>query len=192
VSGRTRLVLALAGALAVLALVAVLVWWWLARRGDGADGAADGGPGATVEVAVDLYFPGEGATLGRERRRLSVPEDPEGRLLALARAVLGGPRSPSLLAPMPAGVEARGVYLTAGGDAYLDLVSSEEGAAPPSGGSTEEMLRVYSLVNSLALNVPEARRIALVWNGVQRETFSGHLDTSRPLAPHPALVERRR
>ena len=190
-SGRARLVLALAGALAVLALVAALVWWWLARRAGGAEGDGPGGPGATVEVEVDLYFPGEGAALARERRRLAVPEDPEGRLLALARAVLGGPRSPSLLAPMPAGVEARGVYLTAGGDAYLDLVSAEEGAAPPAGGSTEEMLRVYSLVNSLALNEPRARRIALVWNGTQRETFSGHLDTSRPLAPDTKLVERR-
>ena len=191
-SGRFRLVLALAGAVAVLALVAALVAWWLHRRAGGPGDVEAGGPGATVEVEVDLYFPGEGTSLARERRRMRVPEDAEGRLLALAQAVLGGPRSPSLLAPLPSGVEARGVYLTAGGDAYLDLITAEEGAPPPSGGSTAEMLRVYSLVNSLALNEPRARRVALVWNGVQRETFSGHLDTSRPLAPHPGLVERRR
>jgi hypothetical protein len=25
--------------------------------------------------------------------------------------------------------------------------------------------------------------VVLLWNGVQRQTFSGHLDTSQPLAP---------
>jgi hypothetical protein len=52
------------------------------------------------------------------------------------------------------------------------------------------MVTVYSLVNSVALNVPAARRVALLWNGTQRQSFAGHLDTSRPLAPDPSLVVR--
>ena len=70
---------------------------------------------------------------------------------------------------------------------YVDLVS-EDGGPPPQGGSTEERLRVYSLVNTLVLNVAEARSAVLLWNGTQPATFSGHLDLSRPLLPDPSLV----
>ncbi len=40
------------------------------------------------------------------------------------------------------------------------------------------------------MNVPQATRVALLWNGTQRLTFSGHLDTSRPLFPDRALLVR--
>jgi hypothetical protein len=43
-------------------------------------------------------------------------------------------------------------------------------------------------VDSVALNVPQASRVALLWNGAQRETFSGHLDLSRPLIPDRAAA----
>ena len=68
-----------------------------------------------------------------------------------------------------------------------DLVS-EDGSPPPAGGSTEERLRVYSLVNTLVLNVAEAKSAVLLWNGAQPATLSGHLDLSRPLLPDPSVV----
>jgi hypothetical protein len=43
-------------------------------------------------------------------------------------------------------------------------------------------------VNSLALNVPQVVRVVLLWNGTQRVTFSGHLDTSRPLVADRTLL----
>jgi hypothetical protein len=188
VSGRTRIALAAAGAVAIFVLVAA-GWWWLDRREAAEEAAREGA--AMLPLPVDLYFPSQGTTLGRERRELRVTEDPEDRLLALARALLEGPEDPSLFRPLPAGVEARAVYLDPAGVAYLDLVA-EDAAEPPAGGTTEEMLRVYSLVNTLVLNVPQARSAVLLWNGEQRTTFSGHLDTSRPLVPDAALVERPR
>jgi hypothetical protein len=39
-------------------------------------------------------------------------------------------------------------------------------------------------------SVPSVRSVALLWNGSQRLTFSGHLDTSRPLAADRSLVAR--
>jgi hypothetical protein len=38
--------------------------------------------------------------------------------------------------------------------------------------------------------VPQASRVVLLWNGIQRESFSGHLDLSRPLTPDRSLVSR--
>jgi hypothetical protein len=79
------------------------------------------------------------------------------------------------------------VQLTADGTAYLDLRWADHDDPPP-GGSDAEMQEVYSLVDSVALNIPEAHRVVLLWNGTQRVSFSGHLDTSRPLLPDRNLI----
>ncbi|HEX2162411.1 MAG TPA: GerMN domain-containing protein, partial [Thermoanaerobaculia bacterium] len=170
-------------------LVAALWWWW--QRRDAAPAAAPGADAPTLDLAVTLYFPGPGTALAAETRELAVPEDAERQLVALAHALLAGPESPRLAAPLPPGVEVRSIHLGDEGIAYVDLVAPE-GQAPPAGGSTEELLRVYSLVNTLALNVSAVEAVVLLWNGEQRATWSGHLDTSRPLAADPSLVARRR
>jgi hypothetical protein len=182
-----RAVLATAAAVALAAVVAA-AWWWL-RQPAGDDGAArpGGAPGDELRLAVELYFPGTGTTLERERRELAVADDPEQQLAALARALAEGPRRPGMNAPLPPGVEVRGVSLGQDGVVYVDLVS-EDGSPPPAGGSTEERLRVYSLVNTLVLNVAEAKSAVLLWNGAQPATLSGHLDLSRPLLPDPSVV----
>lgn len=51
----------------------------------------------------------------------------------------------------------------------------------PAMGATEELLAVYSLVNSLTANNLGVDRVVLMWNGEQRPTFAGHIDTTRPL-----------
>ncbi len=47
---------------------------------------------------------------------------------------------------------------------------------------------LYSLVNTVLLNTPEANRLVVLWNGRQPETFAGHIDTARPLAARPNLI----
>jgi hypothetical protein len=44
------------------------------------------------------------------------------------------------------------------------------------------------VVDSIVLGVPQASRVVLLWNGSQRETFSGHLDLSVPLVPDRGLL----
>ncbi len=89
--------------------------------------------------------------------------------------------------PFPAEVKLGSVQLSADGIAYLDL-RWDGHEDPPESGSTEEIQRVYSLVDSVALNVPEVNRVVLLWNGTQRLTFSGHLDTSRALVADRTLL----
>jgi hypothetical protein len=189
VSGRSRIALAAAGALVAFALIAAGWWWW--QRRDAAGAAGGDGDGVTLDLAVTLYFPTQGTALAGETRGLAVPDDPERQLLALAHALLAGPESPNLAAPLPPGVEVRSIHLDDTGVAFVDLVAPE-GAAPPPGGSTEELLRVYSLVNTLSLNVAAVEGVVLLWNGEQLVTWSGHVDTSRALAADPSLIERRR
>lgn len=126
-----------------------------------------------------------------------------------------------LLRPFPEGVALRDVYLAgsvafvdlgdplapsgpvaedeasedaAGDDGAGEIAAAEVAPAfpdPPASGSREELLRIYSVVETVTVNVPEVRRVVLLWNGVQRESFAGHVDTSRPLAPRDDLVAER-
>ena len=101
-----------------------------------------------------------------------------------------------LLPALPTGVRLLAVELL-DGVAYVDLTTVEvdsgtgEAAATgrrspvvlerPAMGLTEELLAVYSLVNSLTANNLGVDRVVLMWNGEQRSTFAGHVDTTRPL-----------
>jgi spore germination protein GerM len=196
--GHLWIAVASAAALGIVLLVVLLA------RGCGGEGRP-GGSGETAEppgvvpgegelqLPMDLYFPDARGRLEAVPRELAVPDDPTEQVRAVVAALLAGPPPGSGLArPLPSGVELAGVYLTPDGIAYLDL-STREGEAAQAAlpvGSREEMQIVYSLVDTVALNISEVRRVVLLWNGRQRETFAGHLDTSRPLAPNTDLVAR--
>jgi Sporulation and spore germination len=132
-----------------------------------AAGTGPGAPGGAGPAAA----PGAGSAAGAA----PAPSAPPARS--------GG----GLVRPFPPDVKLGSVQLLADGTAYVDLrwPGHEE---PPESGSTEEIQRVYSVVDSLALNVPQVSRVVLLWNGTQRITFGGHLDTSRPLLPDRTLL----
>ena len=193
-------------AAALLLVIGGLAWWWQAGRGGGRAarrGADEGAAGAATERhAFDLYFPASGGGLRSERRELQVSEAPKDRIRKVLEALLAGPAagpaaapaaapqgaSPAgLVRPFPPEVKLGSVELSADGIAFVDLRWPDR-EDPPESGSTEEIQRVYSLVDSLALNVPQVNRVVLLWNGTQRITFSGHLDTSRPLLPDRTLL----
>lgn len=73
------------------------------------------------------------------------------------------------------------------GVAYVDLTVARTGSTlrfeRPAMALHEELLAVYSLVNSLTASNLGIERVVLMWNGEQRLTFAGHVDTSRPLLP---------
>ncbi len=137
-------------------------------------------------VSVQLYFPGEDGRLYAERREIPAMEDPEAQAEVLLRALLSGPESELLQEIFPAEVRLETVLLRGDGIAYVDFQSSD--ALPPGVGSTAEMQRLMSIVDSLSLNLSEVRRVVLLWNGAQLESFGGHLDTSRPVAPDTSLI----
>lgn len=172
---------------ASLVLVLVVAVWWLLGRGGAGSGPGDGDDAPRDPTQVVLYFPADDGRLYPEERSLPVGGTPRERTEALVTALLEGPETLGLSRPYPEGVGLLGAYTTPNGVAYVDL-GSEEMENPPPGGSLEEMMMVYSVVHTVVENVPEVRRVALTWNSQQRESFTGHLDLSRPLAPMPDLV----
>jgi hypothetical protein len=181
------------GASFVLGLALALLlgggfWWWLGGRGGRHLGvsAPEAAVPKGVPVSFNLYFPADGGRLRSESRALQVSESPRDRIRKVTEALLAGPKAPGLARPFPEGVALGAVLLTPDGTAYVDL-HWQDHPDPPPGGSTEEIQRIYSVVDSIALNIPQASRVVLLWNGVQRDTFSGHLDLSGPLLPNREL-----
>jgi hypothetical protein len=50
-----------------------------------------------------------------------------------------------------------------------------------SGGSQGELLTVYALANTIAVNFPHLRQIQITVDGAIVETLKGHVDLRRPL-----------
>ena len=143
-----------------------------------AAGAAPAGP--TETATVSLLFLGGDGFLHAESREVALPLTADGRVATVVAALLAGPRGKGLVAPLPAGVAVADAYVDAQGVAYVDLAAKDL-PAPPASGSALELVRVYSLVDTVLANEPRARSVVLLWNGVQRTTFAGHVDTSVPL-----------
>jgi Sporulation and spore germination len=177
------------GAALLLLAGSLAVWWVLGRggrRGGGSAAPAAGPAGPETTFAADLYFPAD-TGLRAEHRNLVGADAPKERIRKIVQALLAGPTGAGLVRPLPPGVEVGAIAISPDGTAFLDLRWADHDD-PPAGGSDAEMQAVYSVVDSIALNVPEAQRVALLWNGTQRLSFSGHLDTSHPLLPNRQLI----
>lgn len=181
-----------AGLVIVLAVLVVgaAAWWWSARRPrDTATGPAARPQEKTSRVELNLYFPSDGGRLRPQRRVLPLTEVPKQRLRAVVEALLAGPQGEEegLYRLLPESVSVGSIQLGEDGTVYVDLRSPELETPPPVG-STAELQIVYSLVNSIVWNVSQTRQVVLLWNGIQQQTFAGHVDTTAPLAPDRSLV----
>ena len=163
-------------------VLGVAAFAWMGCRGgkEALPGATPPPAGPTEKATVSLLFPGPDGFLHAESREVELPLTADGRVAAVVAALLAGPRTPGLVAPLPAGVTVADAFLDAQGVAYVDLAAKDQ-PSPPASGSDLELLRIYSFVDTVLANEPRARSVVLLWNGAQRITFAGHIDTSAPL-----------
>ncbi len=153
-----------------------------------ADGAATEAQDAApfAKTSVRLYFPSAaGDTLAVETREIVDTKRPAERGAQIVAALLDGPKTDGALAAVPEGTTLRRLWVENDGNAYVDF--SEELASGAAGGSADEILTVYAIVDSLTANVPEIRRVGILVAGRERETLA-HLDLRRPLPPDLSLA----
>jgi spore germination protein GerM len=139
-----------------------------------------------AKATVTIYFPSaSGAELIGETREIVDTKRPDDRGAQIIAALLAGPTTDAALPAVPPGTTLRRLWVRDDGNAYADF--SDELAAGTTGGSDDEILTVYAIVDSLTSNVPAIRRVAILVAGRERETF-GHLDLRRPLPPDLSLT----
>jgi spore germination protein GerM len=103
----------------------------------------------------------------------------------IIEAQLAVPAAP-LVSAIPAGTMLRALYITERGDAFVDL--SADISRKHTGGSMDEILTVYTIVNALTVNLPAITRVQILVDGKEVDTLAGHVDLRNPLAKNLAWV----
>lgn len=146
-------------------------------------------PPPLERIEVQVYFPSaDDDVLRTESREIFDTSSPVERAKQILSDLIAGPSGAGALPALPPGTRLRQVFVLPSGVAYADF--SEELRDGMAGGSQNEMLAVYAIVNSLVLNVPEISRVGILVNGRPCDTLNGHLDLRRPLPADASFTER--
>ena len=177
--------LALTIGAAALGFVLIERWESATRTPTALDGVNAGSDGVSPFTATMYYVAADGR--GLVRREVEVPygADTLSRArIIVARQLETAPRQ--LLSPFPRGTRLRAVYLADDGILFVDL--SGEVTTEHSGGSLDELLTVYALVNALTTNVAEVGAVQILVDGREVDTLAGHIDLRQPLTPNLTWV----
>ena len=146
---------------------------------------ADPSTPARKITATLFYVSDDGLSLTGVQR-----EVPFGaRVAEQARAIVEAQIQPAapLIPAVPGETKLRNVFVTDRGDAFVDLSKDIVDAHP--GGSINELLTIYTIVNALTANMPAIHSVQVLVNGKEVETIAGHVDVRRPLEKNLALVQ---
>ena len=136
-----------------------------------------------------IYFSDrEGEFLIGEKRDIVKRDDVEEEAEETVEELIKGPKG-KLIPTLPPQTK------------LLDLELGEEGVAKVNfnkalskdhpGGSSAEMMTLYSVVNSLTVNFPQIKRVQILIEGKTVETIAGHLSLKKPVSPNPDLIRKR-
>lgn len=132
-------------------------------------------PPAVAAVAlptreVILYFAADdGRTLVAENRQIDDCLGDEDCLRATVEALIGG--SQSGLSPiLPAQVALRGLTVS---DSLVSVDFSQDLVSAHPGGTQSELLTIYGLADTLAVNFPHLRQVRILVEGAPAKTLKG-------------------
>ena len=146
--------------------------------------AAAAGPSRTIKARL-FYVSADGMRLTSVEREVPFAEGAEQAREIVAAQI--APVAEPLLSAVPAGTKLRALFLTERGDAFVDL--SREAVTAHTGGTLNELLTVYTIVNALTVNLPAVRSVQILVDGKEVQTLAGHVDLRQPLAKNQGLVQ---
>jgi spore germination protein GerM len=130
---------------------------------------------------VTLWYQGPQMLLTPETRDVALPESSAAALPVVVRELFNG-STRGFPPSYPRDTVVRGAFLLPDGTAFVDL----GGATLTNGwgtGSHEELMAVYSVVQTVTTNFPEAKRVRILINGEPAETLAGHVGLGKALTP---------
>jgi hypothetical protein len=191
---RARLWIALAGCVAVLALgvwlVASKLPAWLATSGTSAPAAtpASGAAADTRRIQATLYYvSADGTGLVAVNRDVAYGATPAEQAKLVVEAQVAPPPNERLSA-IPNGTIVRAVYLTDTHQAYVDLGGAI--ATGQTGGSLDEALTVYAIVNAVVTNLPDITGVQMLVDGKEVDSLAGHVDLRAPLGKAADWIQK--
>lgn len=141
---------------------------------------------AAKTTLVNLYFSDkENEFLIAEERTLKHPDNPTSFARSIIEALIKGPQR-GLVRTIPEKTAIRAIYVTQEGICYVDLAAGIAELHP--GGIKSELLTIYSITNSLALNIQEVETVKILVNGNESATLAGHIDLQAPLKANMLLI----
>ena len=136
---------------------------------------------------ADIFFGDmETDSLIVEKRTLPWSTDPEQRARRLLSELLRGP-SGAAVRTTPDSTMLRSVSITSGGIAQADF--SGQLSLDHPGGSSSEVLTVYSIVNTLVFNIDGIKKVQILIEGQTIDTLAGHMDCRQPFAPNIKIIK---
>ena len=139
------------------------------------------------KIPVHMYFSDQsGQFLMAESRVLKTARDPEFLARRIIDALIKGPIKKGLTRTLPAATDLRAVFVTQDGVCFVDLTSAVAENHP--GGIHSELLTIYSIVNSLVLNVPQIKAVKILINGTEAMTLAGHINLQIPIKANMLLI----
>ncbi len=163
-------------------VVAVAIGGYLAHRSlqrpETAYTASENAPAISEKQEIYLYFgDSRGEYLKAEPRTVDLPADPVALSRRLLTALFSGPRLGGIPV-LPKEIEIRALHIMGDGIAYVDFEPESFESHP--GGVESELLSIYSIVNTLVLNVDGVRSVKFLIGGKEAATLAGHVDLSHP------------
>ena len=144
-------------------------------------------PAANVPriIATLYYGTSDGQALAAVKREVPLGDGPRAQGRQILQSELEAAPAP-YLSLIPPGTTLRAFYITERGDAFVDL--SPEVSTMHAGGSTNELLTVYAIVNAVTANLSSVERVQILIGGKQADTLAGHVDLRRPFERDTSLV----
>jgi len=142
-------------------------------------------PGRRIKARL-FYVSEDGTRLTGVERDVAYGDGAAAQAQEIIKAQLA-PAAAPLISAVPAGTTLRALYVTSNGAAYVDLSREVVNAHP--GGSLDELLTIYSIVNALTMNLPAVTSVQVLVDGKETDTLAGHVDLRRPLTKNVSWVE---
>ncbi|UCD90943.1 MAG: GerMN domain-containing protein [Desulfobacterales bacterium] len=144
------------------------------------------GTDTSGKSVVHLYFSDkESSFLTAEERIFLHADRPVDFAKTIIEALIEGPRK-DLVRTIPDKTILRALYITQEGIAFVDFSDTIKDDHP--GGVRLEQLAIFSIVNSLVLNMSQVDAVKILINGSESTTLAGHLDLRFPFKANMLLI----
>jgi len=132
-------------------------------------------------VSVKLFFPAENSDtlLAAEDQTIFKSAELGNRAKQILQKLQEGPHTDNLFPSLPKDTKVQDIFISEQGIAFIDF--SKALAMNHPGGVLNELATIYSIVDSVAYNLPEIKQVKILVGGVEKETLAGHCLLLLPL-----------